>query len=107
MIEILKKKEKTYEFILKAESGTTLLSSIRFINKEKVKEAVQNLNAYKNHGISVERKTNHNGEFLFSLKSQNGNLIGNSQLYRSEAGMENGIKNLINRINSLSDSNQL
>ncbi len=107
MIEIYKKKEKTYEFVLKSESGTTLLNSISFTNKAKAQEAAQNLNGSKTPQISIERKTNHTGEFLFSLKSKNGSLIGNSQLYQSEAGMENGIKNLINRINSLADLSQL
>jgi len=107
MIEILEKKEKTYEFVLRAESGATLLCSIGYANKKKAQEAVRNLNTIKARQISIERKTNHTGEFLFTLKGKSGNLIGNSQLYQSEAGMENGIKNFINRINSLSNSNQL
>ncbi|MFS4491582.1 YegP family protein [Maribacter sp. 2308TA10-17] len=101
MIEIHKKKEKTYEFILKTENGNTLLNSVGFANKSKAEEAVKNLKNLKTPLISFERKTNHNGEFLFSIKSKFGGLIGSSQPYQSEAGMENGIRNLRNRINSL------
>jgi uncharacterized protein YegP (UPF0339 family) len=107
MIEIHKKKEKTFNFLIKTETGNTLLNSIVYDNKTKAEEAVANLKKLKTPQIHFERKTNHNGKFLFSLKNRNGSLIGNSQPYQSEAGMENGIKNMVNRINSLSDLNQL
>jgi len=48
---------------------------------------------------NFERKTNHKGEFQFSLKDSDGKIIGHSQNYNSEAGMENGIKNLRSTIN--------
>lgn len=107
MIEIKKHTTKDYSFILKSESGHTLLNSVVYANKETVKKVVTSLHAVPKSRNTFERKTNHSGEFLFSLKSENGGIIGSSQLYQSEAGMENGIKNLINRINSLSDLNQL
>lgn len=105
MIEIKKENENAYIFSLKAESGTTLLNSITFSNENKVKEVLRSL---KSNTIKVfERKTDYTGKFLFNLKNTNGNIIGSSQLYSSEAGMENGIKNLQNRIISLSHQNQL
>lgn len=107
MIEIRKGTSNDYSFCLKAESGNTLLNSIVYDNRETAKEVVNSLQAIKRSRNTFERKTNHSGKFLFSLKNNNGELIGSSQLYQSEAGMENGIKNLINRINSLSDLNQL
>ncbi|MGB5667196.1 MAG: YegP family protein, partial [Maribacter sp.] len=45
--------------------------------------------------------------FLFSLKNNGGQIIGISELYSSEAGMENGIKNLKNRIASLASLGEL
>jgi uncharacterized protein len=38
-----------------------------------------------------ERKTSANGKDYFNLKAANGQVIGNSELYESTAGMENGI----------------
>lgn len=105
MVEIKKEKENEYVFTLKAESGTILLNSIPFSNKNKVREVLSSLH-YSTKKV-FERKTNHTGEFLFNVKNNNGQLIGSSQLYSSEAGMENGIKNLQNRIKSLSHQNQL
>jgi uncharacterized protein YegP (UPF0339 family) len=101
VLEINKQKEKIFGFVLKTDSGTVLLNSVDFDNELKAQQAIKNFEAIKTPNISFERKTNHKGEFLFSLKNKNGNLIGNSESYQSEAGMENGIKNLINRIDSL------
>lgn len=105
MVEIKKENENRYIFILKAESGNTLLNSISFSNENEAKKVVHNLRTSTKKVF--ERKTNHKGEFLFNVKNKNGQLIGSSQLYGSEAGMENGIKNLQNRITSLSNLNQL
>lgn len=107
MIEIRKDASEDYSFVLKAESGHALLNSVVYSNKAIAEEAVSSLQTIKRSLNTIERKTNHNGKFLFSLKNNNGELIGNSLLYESEAGMENGIKNLMTRINSLFDSNQL
>jgi len=54
-----------------------------------------------------ERTTNHGGDFQFRLKNINGELIGNSLSYSSEAGMENGIKNLRQSILQFSESKKL
>lgn len=105
MVEIKKEKENGYIFTLKAESGTTLLKSILFSDENKAAEVLRSLHSSTKK--KFERKTNHTGEFLFNVKSKNGQLIGVSQLYSSEAGMENGIKNLQNRIISLSHQNHL
>lgn len=107
MIEITKQQTNKYTFVLKAASGQTLLSSVTFSNEKKAKETVNKLNELSSHRNTFERKTNHSGEFLFSLKNNQGEIIGNSQLYQSEAGMENGIKNLKNRIHNISNLDAL
>jgi hypothetical protein len=107
MIEIVKKKENNFEFKLKAESGNVLLNSVLFSNEDEIKQMVQSLNIIQQRRNVFERKTNHNGEFLFNLKNLKGEIIGTSQFYGSEAGMENGIKNLKKRITHLSNFNQL
>ncbi|MBU3024629.1 YegP family protein [Zobellia galactanivorans] len=56
---------------------------------------------------NFERKTNHDGQFLFYLKDANGQILGHSLPYGSEAGMENGIKNLINSLNALKEEYDL
>jgi len=40
---------------------------------------------------NYERKVSANKKHYFNLKASNGQVIGKSELYESEAGMENGI----------------
>jgi len=101
MIEINKIKENGYTFSLKAEDGGNLLNSVSFKNKDDIKKTVTELQTIQDAQNIFERKTNHEGKFLFSLKNANGKIIGRSELYSSEAGMENGIKNVRNRISAL------
>ncbi len=103
MIEIKKRKDNTYRFSLKTKTGNTLLKSVNFSSQEEIKKTIADLNPFLEHQMVFERRTDHNGKFLFNLKDRNGKIIGNSQLYSSEAGMENGIKNLKNNIISLSN----
>ena len=78
-----------------------MLASIAFDSKDAVHKTVAQLRATPKKPLSYERKTNHSGKFQFNVKDAQGNVIGNSQLYGSEAGMENGIKNLKRSIASL------
>jgi uncharacterized protein YegP (UPF0339 family) len=107
MVAIEKNNGNGYRFVLKSESGQTLLSSIPFPNESEVQKSLRTLKYLKNTPIGFERKTDHEGKFLFNLKDDNGSLIGHSERYTSEAGMENGIKNLKNRIHKLSDLGEL
>lgn len=107
MIEIVREKEDDYKFTLKAESGNVLLHSVLFKNEDDINRIVKSLNIIQHRRSVFERMTNHSGDFLFNLKNLNGQVIGTSQSYGSEAGMENGIKNLKKRIMYLSNLNQL
>lgn len=98
---MLKRKLKEgapYSFKIKSDKGFTLLKSIDFNDQKGLDVSVTQLLTILNEPSQIERKTNHNGEFLFSLKDDSGKIIGNSKCYNSEAGMENGIKNLKNVI---------
>lgn len=95
MIEVKKSKKNNYRFVVKSTSGKTLLKSISFSDKIEMENS---LNSIQNVGIQkdslFERKTNFDGKFLVELKSTEGNTIGKSGFYSSEAGMENGILNI-------------
>ncbi|WP_273567066.1 YegP family protein [Maribacter halichondriae] len=107
MIEIKQIKDNGFGFSLKAENGGNLLNSVPFANKDEIKRTVRRLTNIDDTRNIFERKTNHEGKFLFNVKDENGKLIGHSELYTSEAGMENGIKNVINRISHISNSGNL
>lgn len=93
MVEIKKEKDNSYSFSVKTTSGSTILNSIIFSSEQEIKKTFNDLYPNIDNENIFERKTNHNGKFLFHLKNITGSIIGNSQLYNSEAGMENGIKN--------------
>ncbi len=107
MIDIKKKGTGMFSFKLKTQSGHTLLRSVEFKEEEEAHNTVRSLNQLSHNNIRFERKTNHDGMFLFNLKNSGGKLIGHSQLYNSESGMENGIKNLKNTITSMVNLGEL
>lgn len=107
MIKINKQENNTYNFSLNTTTGNALLYSVGFSSKEEIKNVVSGLKLLDKQHYKFERKTDHNGNFLFNLKDKKGQLIGNSQLYGSEAGMENGIKNFKKRIATLKISESL
>ena len=107
MIDIKKKDTGMFSFKLKTQSGHTLLRSVEFKEEEEAYNTVRSLNPLSENSIRFERKTNHDGMFLFNLKNSDGKMIGHSQFYNSEAGMENGIKNLKNTITSLVNLGEL
>ncbi len=94
MIEIRKVGEASYSFQVKNEVGNTILYSISFATQIAVDKTVSELIPLIDKPGVFERKTDYNGKFLFNLKNLNGQVIGRSQLYDSEAGMENGINNV-------------
>lgn len=107
MIEIKKYYENTYRFRVNTSSGNTILESIDFTTMEDIKKSIVDLQESINERKIIERKTDHSGKFLFQLKNKEGQLIGYSQLYSSEAGMENGIKNLKTYFDTISNKPEL
>ncbi|MEE9364994.1 MAG: YegP family protein [Cellulophaga sp.] len=102
MVEIIKKKDTTYNFLLKSKDGFVLLNSINYSEKITVEKVIASLAFLITHQNAFERKTNSQGKFYFNLKDIHQKIIGNSLLYTSEAGLENGIVNLKNSIQEIS-----
>ncbi|GGW26104.1 YegP family protein [Arenibacter certesii] len=104
MIQIKKESDHTYTFAIQTKDGQALLHSVPFNDKEKMERTISNLKEWIKRESSFERKTNYHGKFFFLLNNSDGTLIGNSMFYSSEAGMENGIKNLKNIISNLPET---
>ncbi|MCL5244752.1 YegP family protein [Cellulophaga sp. 20_2_10] len=103
MIHIIKNSDNTFTFHLKTANNIVLLQGDNFSSKEELNTTIKNIVPAINSLNIFERKTDYNGKFLFNLKNLEGKVIGKSQFYSSEAGMENGIKNLRNNISSLNN----
>ncbi len=97
MFEIFQsEKNKKYYFNLKAGNGQVILSSQGYADMSGAKNGVDSVKKNSADDSKFERKTAANGKFHFSLKAGNGQVIGTSQMYASEAGMENGIASVKN-----------
>ncbi len=101
MIEIRKEPDNSYRFKLKNANGNIILDSIPFADKKAIRKTISELTPLIHQPTIFERKTDYEGKFLFNLKNSKGQVIGSSPLFESEAGMENGIKNVKNRITAL------
>ena len=90
MVEILENSSGEYQLHFKSSNGNLLLKSVSFKNEAEAKGV---LNQTFSNPI-FERTTDHQGKFIIHLKTKTGERVGQSNTYSSEAGMENGIKNL-------------
>ena len=83
-----------FYFNLKAKNGQIILSSQGYADKNGANNGIDSIKNNCGDDAKYERKTASNGKFHFNLKAGNGQIIGSSQMYASEAGMENGIESV-------------
>ncbi len=96
MFELQKKEGKdSYHFVLKAKNGQVILTSQVYNSKGAAENGIASVKMNSEDDSKFERNTAKNGKFYFNLKAANGQIIGTSQMYAGEAGMENGIKSVV------------
>ncbi|EZH75951.1 uncharacterized protein YegP (UPF0339 family) [Aquimarina sp. EL_43] len=94
MFELKNKEGSSYHFTLKAKNGQVILSSEVYNSKSAAENGIASVKKNASEDGRYERKTAKNGKFYFNLKAGNGQVIGSSQMYASESGMENGINSV-------------
>ncbi|SEM14373.1 hypothetical protein SAMN04487910_4270 [Aquimarina amphilecti] len=94
MFELKNKEGSSYHFTLKAKNGQVILSSEVYNSKAAAVNGVASVQKNSAEDGRYERKTAKDGRFFFNLKATNGQVIGSSQMYSSESGMENGINSV-------------
>ena len=87
----LKQSGDQYHFVLKAANGQVILSSQMYASKSGAMNGIESVKKNCGDDNLFERKTAKNGKFHFNLKSTNGQIVGSSQMYAAESGMNNGI----------------
>lgn len=92
-IEIKKENDAHYRFEVKNEAGQFLFGSVAFSNEKDAKTSLAQLQSANNTYV-YERKTDYDGRFHFRLKTADSRILGKSGSYQSQAGMENGIKQM-------------
>ncbi|WP_323123097.1 YegP family protein [Burkholderia alba] len=88
---IKKATDGQFFFHLQAANGEIILRSELYKAKSSAENGIASVQRNAPDDARYERKVAKNGEFMFNLKAANHEVIGTSELYKNEAGRENGI----------------
>jgi uncharacterized protein len=91
---IKKGKNEEYYFSLKAGNGQVILASEGYKTKAACENGIESVKKNSPDDNRYERKKSSNGKHYFNLKASNGQIIGKSEMYESEASMNNGIESV-------------
>jgi len=86
-----KRSNGDFQFNLKAGNGQVILASQGYADKGGCKNGIESVKKNSLDDGRYERKMSSNGKWFFNLLAGNGQVIGTSEMYESEAGRENGI----------------
>ena len=89
------RKNGEFQFNLQAGNGQTILSSEGYSSKAGCTNGIESVRKNALDSTMFDRKTAANGKYFFNLKASNGQVIGSSQMYEAQDGMENGIKSVM------------
>ncbi len=85
------KKGAKYSFNLKAANHQVILTSQSYESKAAAEKGIESVRSNGGDEASFERKVSSGGQPYFNLKAANGQVIGTSEMYESEAARDNGI----------------
>lgn len=88
---ITQRVNKEYQFNLKAGNGEIILTSEGYVQKASCQKGIESVKVNSQDLSRYDKRVAKNGKDYFVLKARNGEIIGNSQMYSTKAGMENGI----------------
>lgn len=89
--EIYKDKRGEFRFRLKASNGQTILTGQGYKGKASCENGVDSVRKNSTDESRFEKLEAKDGRPYFNLKSSNGQVIGNSQMYASMRSMKKGI----------------
>jgi len=92
--ELLSAANGKFKFNLKAGNGQVILSSEIYESKAAAKNGIESVKKNAGDDDRYDRKTASNGSPYFNLKAGNGQIIGSSEMYSSEAARDNGIESV-------------
>jgi len=87
-------KDGQHYFALKADNGETILSSEMYTSTAACKNGIESVKTNAPNDARYEKLTAKNGKLYFTLKAANGQVIGNSEMYESSSGRDNGIESV-------------
>jgi len=90
--EITRTSDGQFRFLLRAENGEGILNSETYTQKASAENGIASVRANSQLDGRFERKTASDGKAYFTLKAGNGEVIGTSEMYSSEAARDGGIE---------------
>jgi len=92
--ELKTAKDGQFMFNLKAGNGQVILTSELYKQKSSAESGIESVRKNSLREGAFETRTNAKGEPYFILKATNGQEIGRSEYYSSEAALKNGIESV-------------
>ena len=92
--EIKKSTNGKFHFNLKAGNGQIILSSELYETHGAAKNGIESVRTNAADLTRFEKRTSAKGESYFVLKAGNGQEIGRSEMYSSDAACDNGIESV-------------
>ncbi|GAB3094816.1 YegP family protein [Lysobacter terrae] len=93
--ELKKTINDQFHFTLKAGNGEVILSGETYTTRAAANNGIASVQVNAGNVDRYFRATASNGKRYFALKAGNGQIIGNGQMYGSEATLEDGIQSVM------------
>jgi uncharacterized protein YegP (UPF0339 family) len=91
---ITKRTNGEFQFVLNAGNGQVILKSEGYSSKPACENGIVSVKNNSKDDSKYDRKTSSNGKPYFTLKATNGQIIGSSEMYESEASRDKGIESV-------------
>ena len=92
--EIKKSANGKFHFNLKAGNGQIILSSEMYDTRAAAENGIESVKKNAAEAGHFEKRTSTKGDPFFVLKAGNGQEIGRSEMYSSDAACDNGIESV-------------
>lgn len=89
-------KNNEFYFHLNARNGEKILSSQGYSSKAACKNGIESVKKNSQDDARFDRKEAKDGRTYFTLTATNGQIIGQSQMYKTVSGRDNGIAAVAN-----------
>jgi Uncharacterized conserved protein len=93
--DVTKRKNGEFQFNLIASNGQTILTSEGYTTLRACMNGIESVKKNAVEPARFDKKVASNGKPYFSLKATNGQIIGMSQMYKSEKNRDNGIASVM------------
>ncbi len=91
---VLKQNGSQYRFELQAGNYEPILQSETYESKSAAENGIESVRKNSERDGAFEVKTSKSDQHYFVLKSTNGQVVGQSEMYSSEAACNNGIESV-------------